>query len=536
MSFHDLGLSEPILRSLTEEGYQTPSPIQAKAIPAALEGKDLLGCAQTGTGKTAAFALPILHRLTSAGNPPKGQGRRIRVLVLAPTRELACQIADSFLRYGKNTPLRVVAIFGGVNQAMQVRALRNGIDILIATPGRLVDLMNQGYVDLRSVQALVLDEADRMFDMGFAPDLKRVMAVLPPERQNLLFSATMPGPIEELARAILKDPVRVEIAPVQATTDLIDQSVVHLPRTVKAQVLSAYLQSTHLQRAIVFTKTKHGADRVARALHRKGFSTEAIHGDKRQNVRQRILHEFRSDKIKVLVATDIAARGIDVDGISHVINYDLPMDPETYTHRIGRTGRAGARGIALTLCSPEEKRLLRSIEQFNKSKIPLSDLEVEGALALEPNGESRDAHWEESLNENPRRVPPHRKFRPQKVRGKRDLPEGVQGFGNRKVRKTPEFGGSRGSEGTGVWTSEDFSSQGGTASATKAPVRGGPQKFRPYGGERIARGDAPESEAPRFRGRGPGRGPTGGPGEKPRVFRKSRLPGKGGTRGPRAPR
>jgi len=369
--FGDFPLSPLVLRAIGELGYETPSPVQAQAIPPVTDGRDVLAQAQTGTGKTAAFALPIIHRLAGRGNPPKGSGRRIRAVVMVPTRELAIQVCESFLKYSKYATLRIIAVYGGVNQALQVRALRHGVDILVATPGRMVDLMEQGFINLEKVETLVLDEADMMFDMGFAPNLNFIMDRMPVKRQNLLFSATMPGPIEQLARKILKDPVHVETLPERTPLEIIDHRVSPVPREVKADALEAYLRSVELDRAIVFTRTKHGADRVARILVRAGFATEAIHGDKRQNIRQRALADFKTGRVRVLVATDIAARGIDVSGVSHVVNYDMPMDPETYVHRIGRTGRAGAAGTALSLCAPEERKLLAAVERLIGKRVPV---------------------------------------------------------------------------------------------------------------------------------------------------------------------
>ncbi len=369
MSFEDLGLAQPIMRAVISEGYSTPTPIQAQAIPHVAAGRDLVGCAQTGTGKTAAFALPILHRLTASGNPARGRGRRIRVLVLSPTRELATQIGASFAAYGRHSTLRHACIFGGVGQNPQVRALRHGIDILVATPGRLLDLMNQGFVDLSSVEIFVLDEADRMLDMGFMPDLKRIIAKLPCERQTVMFSATMPREIEKLANAILRDPVRITIAPVKATTDLIEQSVYHVPKQQKPLLLASFLAANPVSRAIVFTRTKHGADRVTADLNKSGVRAEAIHGNKSQNARQRTLANFKNNRMDVLVATDLAARGIDVDGVTHVINYDLPIEVETYVHRIGRTGRAGATGIAVSFCDGDERSQLRAIERLLRREL-----------------------------------------------------------------------------------------------------------------------------------------------------------------------
>ncbi len=322
-----------------------------------------MGCAQTGTGKTAAFALPILHHLTHQGNPARGSGRRIRALVLSPTRELASQIRDSFQTYGRQTPLRYSVIYGGVGQRPQVQALRHGVDVVVATPGRLLDLMNQGHVDLSAVEIFVLDEADRMLDMGFLPDLRRVIAKLPAARQTVLFSATMPAPIEQLADSILRDPVRIRLA-VKATTELIEQTVCFVAKQQKAQLLTTMLRHEKVTRAVVFTRTKHGADRVARHLNHAGVRAEAIHGNKSQAARQHSLAKFKADRPPVLVATDLAARGIDVDGVSHVFNYELPNDAETYVHRIGRTGRAGAAGIAVSFCDHEERSNLRSIERL----------------------------------------------------------------------------------------------------------------------------------------------------------------------------
>jgi ATP-dependent RNA helicase RhlE len=369
MSFDQLGLAEPILRAVASEGYRTPTPIQSQAIPRVLAGSDLLGCAQTGTGKTAAFALPILHRLTHAGNPPRGSGRRVRVLVLAPTRELASQIGQSFGTYGRHTASRQAVVFGGVGYQPQIRRLRQGVDILIATPGRLVDLINQGHVDLRALEVFVLDEADRMLDMGFLPDLNRIIVRLPERRQTLFFSATMPEAIARLAEQLLRDPARVRIAPVQATTELIEQSVCYVNKQHKPRLLAHFLQERGVSRAIVFTRTKRGADRVAAQLGKSGVRAEAMHGNKSQAARQRTLESFRNNRTRVLVATDLAARGLDVDGISHIFNYDLPPEPETYVHRIGRTGRAGASGMAVSFCAEEERGLLRDIEQVIRQTI-----------------------------------------------------------------------------------------------------------------------------------------------------------------------
>jgi ATP-dependent RNA helicase RhlE len=389
MSFSQLGLAQPILLAVASEGYTLPTPIQLQTIPHVVAGRDLLGCAQTGTGKTAAFALPVLHRLSTA----KREGRRqIRVLVLSPTRELAAQIGESFRAYGRHTGLRHTVVYGGVGQQPQVRALQSGVEILVATPGRLCDLMNQGYIDLSTVEILVLDEADRMLDMGFLPDVRRAIAKLPAARQTLFFSATMPNEIERLANAILRDPVRVRIAPVKATADLISQSVYLVSKDEKPQLLQHYLTYEAITRAIVFTRTKHGAERVTRRLNRAGIQAEAMHGDKSQAARQRTLANFKSNRTHVLVATDVAARGIDVDNVSHVLNYDLPQEPETYLHRIGRTGRAGANGIAVSFCEHGERGQLRAIECLIRKQ-----LEIIGRQGSGIAGSQRSVMHEENL-------------------------------------------------------------------------------------------------------------------------------------------
>ena len=373
MKFAELGLSEPILRAVGAAGYTEPTPIQAHAIPHVLAGSDVLGLAQTGTGKTAAFALPILHRLGQSTQPRQDRGRRIRVLVLSPTRELALQIAENFEQYGSETGLRLAVVLGGVDQNRQTQALRRGVDILVATPGRLLDLMDQGYIDLAWLEVLVLDEADRMLDMGFMPSVRRVISQLPAKRQSLLFSATMPGEVRKLAEEILREPVRIRVAPVKATTELIGQSVYMVDRRRKPQLLAHLIMAGQVTRALVFTRTKRGADRVARQLGKAGIRAEAIHGDKTQSSRQRALASFKSNRPPVLVATDLAARGIDVDAISHVFNYDLPEQPETYVHRIGRTGRAGATGQAIAFCDAETRDLLRGIERLIGQKLAVED-------------------------------------------------------------------------------------------------------------------------------------------------------------------
>ncbi len=377
MSFESLGLSSALLKAVAHEGYETPSPIQVKAIPFVLEGRDVLGSAQTGTGKTAAFALPILHLLSGSPAPANKRKRPIRALILSPTRELALQIAESFQAYGRFTGLRHTAVFGGVNQNPQVRDLQRGVDILVATPGRLGDLMNQGYIDLSAVEILVLDEADRMLDMGFLPEVKRLIVKLPAKRQTLFFSATMPEEVQHLADAILSEPERIFLAPTRQETTLVEQSVYFVDKKQKSRALAACLDNPGVSRAIVFTRTKHGADRVVRRLRGYGISADALHGNKSQAARQRALADFKAFRTHVLVATDIASRGLDVDGISHVLNYDMPPDPETYVHRIGRTGRAGATGIAISLCDSEERKDLKAIERFIRKSIAVAkDLDM----------------------------------------------------------------------------------------------------------------------------------------------------------------
>ena len=370
MTFKELNLSAPLLRAVQEAGYETPSPIQAAAIPPVLSGRDLMGCAQTGTGKTAAFALPMLDRLTAAQPRKKGA---IRALILTPTRELALQIGESFEAYGKYLKLRSTVIFGGVGQVPQVEALKKGVDILIACPGRLNDLIGQGFIDLGSLEIFVLDEADRMLDMGFVHDVKKVIAKLPAQRQNLMFSATMPTEIEQLAAGILHDPAFVKVDPVSSTVDRIQQSLYYVEKGNKKLLLPWLIKNLQppVVNALVFSRTKHGADKIAKDLTKQGIPTAAIHGNKSQTARVTALEDFKSGKTRVLVATDIAARGIDISELSHVFNYDLPEVPETYVHRIGRTARAGADGTAVSFCAPEEQEYLAGIEKLNRRKIPV---------------------------------------------------------------------------------------------------------------------------------------------------------------------
>jgi len=392
--FTGLKLAQPILRAISDEGYTTPTPIQLKSIPPLLKGRDLLGVAQTGTGKTAAFALPLLHRL--AENPGAARRGEPRALILAPTRELAGQISDSFTSYGRHLRLRTSVVFGGTNIRPQIRALSRGVHVLVATPGRLLDLMNQGHVRLDRIETFILDEADRMLDMGFLPDVKRITAKLPAERQTLLFSATMPKSIEQLAQSLLHDPERVEIAPAASTAEKVQQRVLFVAKDKKRSLLSELLNDEDISRVLIFTRTKHGADRVAKHLHRGGIRADAIHGNKSQNARQRALKSFCNGKIRALVATDIAARGIDVEDVSHVINFDLPNEPESYVHRIGRTARAGAGGIAISFCDHDERAYLSDIEKTVRQSVPVfaghpfHAAEIEHAAAPGKGGPGRN--------------------------------------------------------------------------------------------------------------------------------------------------
>ncbi len=370
-SFQELGLSAPIARALAEEKYETPTPIQAQSIPHTLKGRDLVGIAQTGTGKTAAFALPILNHLSK--NSFRPERRHCRVLVLSPTRELSGQILESFRTYGRHVRPSTALAIGGVPIGRQIRSLANGVDILVATPGRLLDLINMNAVALGKLEILVLDEADRMLDMGFIRDIRKIIAKLPARKQTLFFSATMPQEIESLVGQLLNDPVRVSVTPVAKTADRINQRVILIEKSGKNALLAETIKSEKIDRAIVFTRTKHGADRVVKSLARDGIQAGAIHGNKSQNQRERVLGDFRNGRVRVLIATDIAARGIDVDGISHVFNFDLPNVPETYVHRIGRTARAGAEGIAISFCDHEEIAYLRDIEKLIQFKVPATD-------------------------------------------------------------------------------------------------------------------------------------------------------------------
>lgn len=399
MTFEQLELIEPIQKALQQEGYTIPTPIQAEAIPYVLDGYDLLGCAQTGTGKTAAFSIPIIQNLYNERQ--NGKVRGIKALILTPTRELAIQIGESFTAYGKYAGVKHTVIFGGVGQKPQTDALQRGVDVLIATPGRLLDLINQGFISLKYLDYFVLDEADRMLDMGFIHDIKRILPLLPKKRQSLFFSATMPPEIERLAGTILHDPQKVEVTPASSTVEKIDQSVYFVEKVEKVSLLTHLLKDSSLESVLVFTRTKHGADKVARVLAKANIGAEAIHGNKSQTARQRALTNFKDHTTRVLIATDIAARGIDVDHLSHVINYELPNVPETYVHRIGRTGRAGRSGVAYSFCDAEEVPYLKDIQKLIGKQIPVAGgNEFETADVKAAVAEKKEAIKQESKRRN----------------------------------------------------------------------------------------------------------------------------------------
>jgi len=415
-TFTDLGLSEPLVRAVADLGYETPTPIQAQAIGPLIAGRDLLGCARTGTGKTAAFALPLLHRM--AEDPKPSRANRPRVLVLTPTRELAIQVDDSFREYGKHLDLKFTSVFGGVKQHRQEKALARGVDVLTACPGRLLDLMGQGIIKLDRLEAFVLDEADRMLDMGFLPDVRRVMRELPDERHNLFFSATMPPDIVELSGQILTDPVQVEVSRESSTAEGVTQRIMFVDKAGKKELIVQLTQDPRVSRALVFTRTKHGANRVVKRLVKNGVDAAAIHGNKSQNARQRAMTGFREGNIRVLVATDIAARGIDVDDISHVINYDLPNIPESYVHRIGRTARAGSTGMALSFCSEDEIDYLRDIESLIGERVVVAGDRIGlPTHVLEPG----------PVGSGRRRGPPRKKKNKRRGRGSRRRPRSGRG-------------------------------------------------------------------------------------------------------------
>jgi ATP-dependent RNA helicase RhlE len=401
MLFEQLGLIEPLMKALKTEGYTNPTPIQQQAIPFVLQRKDLLGCAQTGTGKTAAFAIPILQILEQDRQNSRGY-KHIRTLILTPTRELAVQIGESFEAYGRYMKIKHDVVFGGVSQHTQTLALRNGTDVLIATPGRLLDLINQGYIHLDHLEIFVLDEADRMLDMGFIHDVKKLIRLLPKEKQTLFFSATMPPAISQLADSLLHHPAKVEVTPVSSTAEKIDQSVYFVNKRDKLSLLVHLLEEKKIERTLLFTRTKHGADKITKDLKKMNVHALAIHGNKSQTARQHALTQFKNGRVRILVATDIAARGIDVDALTHVINYDLPDVPETYVHRIGRTGRAGASGIALSFCDHEEVVNLKDINKLIGQKIPAHPHPFEKMAELQQDDNrrqsapaSRSGHWRE---------------------------------------------------------------------------------------------------------------------------------------------
>ncbi len=411
--FSGLNLAQPILRAIADEGYTTPTPIQLKSIPPLCEGRDLLGVAQTGTGKTAAFALPALHRLAEDGgkNLGKPQSLKPRVLILAPTRELAGQIGDSLRSYGRHMRLRLAVVFGGTPIRPQIRTITQGVHVLVATPGRLLDLMNRGQLRLDGVETFILDEADRMLDMGFIHDVKKISAAVSANRQTVLFSATMPKSVAGLAGNLLNDPVRVEVAPTATTAEKVEQRVLFVQKSKKRALLDELLNDKSIKRVLIFTRTKHGADRVARNLHDSGVRSDAIHGNKAQNARQKALRGFRSGNIRALVATDIAARGIDVEGVTHVINFELPNDPESYVHRIGRTARAGADGIAISFCDRDERAYLRDIEKTIRQNVPVfedhsfhaAEIANDPGPAKRPQQQRRKKRPNQQRRKNPQR-------------------------------------------------------------------------------------------------------------------------------------
>jgi ATP-dependent RNA helicase RhlE len=474
-SFTDLGLAEPLIRALAHEGYAAPTPIQSQTIPQVLAARDVLGIAQTGTGKTAAFALPILHRLAETRRRP--HPRTCRVLVLSPTRELSAQIVDSFQAYGRYLRPSVALAIGGVNIKPQMRALTPGVEVLVATPGRLMDLMQNRAVTLDQVEYFVLDEADRMLDMGFIHDIRRIVGKLPAARQTLFFSATMPKEIAELANAMLRDPVRVAVTPSASTVERIEQRIIHVDRAGKPALLAEVLRAEPIDRVLVFTRTKHGADKVVRSLAKSGLDAAAIHGNKSQGQRERVLAAFRTGSVRTLIATDIAARGIDVEGISHVVNYDLPNIPESYVHRIGRTARAGADGIAISFCDAEERPFLRDIEKLIRMSIPATDRRAQrdGSRAA-AEGAARPTHGPQQ-----RKAPPGRARTQQNNHRHRDGEQTQQRRAQQAQRPHgPKHNGpqkpSRGQQQPRQSTSSD----GSIASVAFLRHKQRPQKQRPH--------------------------------------------------------
>ncbi|KZE36706.1 DEAD/DEAH box helicase [Chelatococcus daeguensis] len=487
-SFSDLGLAQPLLKALESEGYEQPTPIQAQAIPHVLSGRDLLGIAQTGTGKTAAFALPILHRLASA---PKRPGRgRCRVLVLSPTRELASQIGESFRTYGRHLNLRTAVIFGGVGHRPQSDALARGLDVLVATPGRLIDHMQTDAVSFAETEVVVLDEADQMLDMGFIHAIRKIVQRLPKERQNLFFLATMPKEIAALASDLLHDPVQVSVTPVATTAERIDQRVIFVETARKRNLLAEILKGEKLGRALVFTRTKHGADRVVRHLEQDGIRAAAIHGNKSQSQRERALGSFRTGETPILVATDIAARGIDVDGVTHVINFDLPNVPESYVHRIGRTARAGADGSAISFCDGEERAYLRAIEKLTRQKIPATDRRANPGAEPEEPAEARPQGRNGGGRNGPGKNATGRgRHSP---RGSRNTPQP----GHHSAGKAPGHGNGHG-HGSGLGQGNGQRQQDG------ASRRDGQRPAK------AAQGSGKPQQRDHHRGQGQGHGPAG---------------------------
>jgi ATP-dependent RNA helicase RhlE len=460
-TFSGFGLQAPILKALTEEGYTQPTPIQAQSIPDVMAGRDLLGIAQTGTGKTAAFALPILHRL--AGDARQPQRRGCRALVLSPTRELASQIADSFRAYGRHLRLTTTVVFGGVPLGRQERALAQGVDVLVATPGRLLDLIDRKSLTIGGTEIFVLDEADQMLDLGFIHALRRIVTMIPKKRQTLFFSATMPNTISGLADQLLDNPIKVSVTPVATTAERVEQSVMFVSTGDKQALLRAVIEGNQVERALVFTRTKHGADRVVRNLERDGIQSAAIHGNKSQGQRERALAEFKAGRSRVLVATDIAARGIDIDGVSHVINFDLPNVPESYVHRIGRTARAGATGVAISFCNGEERAFLRDIEKLTRLKVPVATL---------PAGFAELAAAAPA--DVPRPAQPHRQPKRRPEGGRSSAPHGEAGNGARHAH------GGRGrngqSQGQGQGRPSGGNGQGRPAQGHGHSAQGRPAK------------------------------------------------------------
>jgi ATP-dependent RNA helicase RhlE len=484
MNFNELRLAEPIVRAVADKGYTTATPIQAQAIPVALQGRDILGCAQTGTGKTCAFALPILHRLSQ--NTPVdqphlknkkskhtrngGHGRPPRALVLCPTRELAMQIYESFVGYGRNLHLRHSVVFGGVSQGKQVRELRAGVDVLIATPGRLLDLINQGHIDLSKIETLVLDEADRMLDMGFINDIRKVIDMIPDQRQTLFFSATVSRDIRRLADAILFEPETIETAPESSTAELIAQRVYMVERQNKPVLLERILIEEDVGRVLVFTRTKHGADKLVKFLRHSDINAEAIHGNKTQNARTRTMRRFKSGATQVLVATDIASRGIDVDEITHVVNFDMPIDPETYVHRIGRTARAGASGIALSFCDYDEMGIYRAIERRAKIQIEVASNHTDLTYDAPPPSRRSPS----KKHQGHRKSGSYNRFDKQRPGGSNSSNSGFSGKSKFGKKSTGKPGGKPGSKPSRKFGEKQGAKQGTKpgAKAASKPSRG----------------------------------------------------------------